>query len=73
MELFFIYHGLRMLKTNGLLVYVTSSNIMRSGLSYQGEKDRIGELAELVDAYRLPPVFRHSDVPTDIIILRKLT
>jgi len=71
METFFIYHGLRMLKSGGLLVYVTSSNIIRSGSAYQGEKEQISELAELVDAYRLPPVFRHSQVPTDIIILRK--
>ena len=71
METFFIYHGLRMLKEDGLLVYVTSSNIIRSGLSYQKQKDHISELADLVDAYRLPPVFRYSKVPTDIIILRK--
>lgn len=71
METFFIYQGLRMLKAGGLLVYVTSSNIIRSGIAYQGEKQQISEIAELVDAYRLPPVFRHSMVPTDILILRK--
>jgi type I restriction-modification system DNA methylase subunit len=71
METFFIYHGLRLLKPGGLLVYVTSSNIIRSGISYQKEKEQMAELAELVDAYRLPPVFRHSQVPTDIIILKK--
>lgn len=72
MEFFFMYYGLKMLKPGGLLVYLTSSNIMRSGIMYQGEKDTIGEIANLVDAYRLPPVFKFSQVPTDIIILKKL-
>jgi len=30
------------------------------------------EVAELLDAYRLPPVFRHSQVPTDILVLQKV-
>ena len=72
MEFFFMYYGVKMLKPGGLLVYLTSSNIMRSGITYQGEKETIGQIAELVDAYRLPPVFKFSQVPTDIIILRKL-
>lgn len=72
METFFIYKSLQVLKPGGLLVFVTSSNIIRSGISYQKEKAKIEELAELVDAYRLPPVFRFSQVPTDIIILKKL-
>lgn len=71
LETFFIYKSLQLLKPGGLLVFVTSSNIMSSGISYQGEKDRIGELAELVDAYRLPPVFKNTQISTDIIILRK--
>lgn len=71
MELFFIYQGLRLLKAGGLLVYVTSSNILRNGISYHGEKQAIGKLAELKDAYRLPPVFQSSQVPTDIIILKR--
>lgn len=71
LETFFMYKSLQLLKPGGLLVFVTSSNIMRSGISYQNEKDQIGELAILVDAYRLPPVFKHSQVPTDIIILKR--
>tara|TARA_R110001592_G_scaffold43005_1_gene139501 strand:- start:27076 stop:27831 length:756 start_codon:yes stop_codon:yes gene_type:complete len=70
-ETFFMFKSLQLLKRGGLLVFVTSSNIMRSGVSYQGEKEKISELADLVDAYRLPPVFKHSQVPTDIIILRR--
>jgi type I restriction-modification system DNA methylase subunit len=70
-ELFFMYYGLKLLKPGGLLVYLTSSNFLRNGISYNSEKDSIGKLAELVDAYRLPPVFRFSEVPTDIIVLKR--
>jgi type I restriction-modification system DNA methylase subunit len=70
-ELFFMYYGLKLLKSGGLLVYLTSSNFLRNGISYNSEKSSIGEVADLMDAYRLPPVFRFSEVPTDIIILKK--
>lgn len=70
-ELFFMYQGLRLLKKGGLLVYLTSSNFMRNGISYNSDKLELQSLAELVDAYRLPPVFKSSQVPTDIVIFRK--
>lgn len=70
-ELFFLYYGLKLLKPEGLLIYLTSSNFLRNGISYNSEKKEIGKIAELMDAYRLPPVFRFSEVPTDIIVLKK--
>jgi type I restriction-modification system DNA methylase subunit len=70
-ELFFMYYGLKLLESGGLLVYLTSSNFIRNGILYNSEKDSIGLLADFVDAYRLPPVFRFSEVPTDIIVLKK--
>ncbi|HBG69672.1 MAG: adenine-specific DNA methylase [Bacteroidetes bacterium GWF2_43_63] len=70
-ELFFLYYGLKLLKPGGLLIYITSSNFLRNGISYNHEKDSIGQLAELMDAYRLPAVFRFSEVPTDIIVLKR--
>ncbi len=70
-ELFFVYYGLKLLAPGGLLVYIISSNFLRNGISYNSEKEQIGMLADLVDAYRLPPVFRFSEVPVDIIVLRK--
>ena len=70
-ELMFMYYGMKVLNPGGLLVYLTSSNFLRNGISYNKEKQEIGKLAELVDAYRLPPVFRFSQVPTDIIVLRR--
>ncbi len=70
-ELFFVYYGLQLLAPGGLLIYLISSNFLRNGISYNTEKNEIGKIAELVDAYRLPPVFRFSEVPVDIIVLRK--
>ncbi len=70
-ELMFMYYGMRLLKPGGLLVFITSSNFLRNGFSYNREKAEIGKLADLVEAYRLPPVFRFSSVPTDIIVLKR--
>lgn len=70
-EIFFMYYGLRLLKEGGLLIYLTSSNFLRNGITYNSEKEEIGKLAELVDAYRLPPVFKSSQVPVDIIIFKR--
>ncbi len=70
-ELFFMFYGLKMLKTGGLLVYLTSSNFLRNGISYNEEKEEIGKIADILDAYRLPPVFRFSQVPIDILVLKR--
>jgi len=70
-EQFFMYYGLKLLKSGGLLIYLTSSNFIRNGISYQQTKNELGQIADLVDAYRLPPVFRFSQVPTDILIFKK--
>lgn len=70
-EQFFMYYGLQLLKPGGLLVYLTSSNFLRNGLTYSKAKDEIGKFAELTDAYRLPPLFRFSQVPVDIIVLKR--
>lgn len=71
-ELFFYYHGLRMLKPGGLLIYIAGSNVLRNGYTYNDEKRAMQDLGcELLDAYRLPPVFDYSEVPTDILVLRK--
>lgn len=72
LETFFMKKGLELLKKGGLLVYITGSNFMRNGSSYNIEKEVIGKMAELVEAYRLPKVFKNTQVPTDIIVLRKL-
>ena len=70
-EMFFMYQGLRLLKKDGLLVFITASSFMRNKDTYEHEKKKIGELAEFVDAYRMPKVFKNTDVPTDILIFRR--
>jgi type I restriction-modification system DNA methylase subunit len=70
-ELFFMYQGLQLLKPGGLMVYLTGSNFLRNGISYQSEKLELEKLADIVDAYRLPPVFKFSKVPTDIIVFKR--
>jgi hypothetical protein len=66
-----MHQGLQLLKPGGLLVYLTGSNFLRNGISYQSEKLLMEKLADILDAYRLPPVFRYSKVPTDIIVLKR--
>jgi hypothetical protein len=70
-EMFFMYYGLQLLKKGGLLIYLTSSNFLRNGITYSSEKKEIGRIAELVDAHRLPPVFKNSKVPVDIIVFKR--
>ena len=70
-ELFFMHYGLQLLKPGGIMVYLTGSNFLRNGITYQSEKLEIEKLADIVDAYRLPPVFKFSKVPTDIIVLKR--
>jgi hypothetical protein len=71
-ELYFMYYGLKMLKKGGLLIYITSSNFLRNGNTHDKAKHEIGKLCNLLDAYRLPPVFKASKVPTDIIVLKRI-
>ena len=70
-ELFFMHYGLQLLKPGGIMVYVTGSNFLRNGITYQSEKLELEKLADIMDAYRLPPVFKFSKVPTDIIVLKR--
>jgi type I restriction-modification system DNA methylase subunit len=70
-ELFFMYYGMRLLRQGGLMVYITSSSFIRNGISYQGEKYELEAIADLIDAYRLPPVFQASQVPTDILVFKR--
>ena len=70
-ELFFMYQGLQLLKPGGLMVYLTGSNFLRNGITYQSEKLEMEKIADILDAYRLPPVFKFSKVPTDIIVFKR--
>lgn len=70
-EQFFMLKSLQLLKKGGILVFITGSNFMRNDKTYSHEKNLISEYAEFVDAYRMPKVFKNTDVPTDILIFRR--
>jgi len=44
---------------------------LRNGITYQTEKAELEKVCDIMDAYRLPPVFKYSQVPTDIIVLKR--
>jgi len=70
-EMFFMYKCLQLLRPKGLLIFITSTNFISTGSAYQDKKQIIGEVAELIDAYRLPSVFERTEICTDIIVLQK--
>lgn len=70
-ELFFMYYGLKLLKPGGLLIYLTASNFLRNGITYNSEKSEISKLANLIDAYRLPSFFEATTYSTDILIFKR--
>jgi type I restriction-modification system DNA methylase subunit len=71
-EIFFMYYGLQLLKPGGLLIYITASAFLRNGDSYNAAKEELEKICTLVDAYRLPPVFKASRVPTDILVFKRV-
>ena len=71
-EHFFILQTLYLLKKGGLGVYLIPSSFLRNGANYNEIKKQIFEIAEFVDAYRLPSnIFEKTQIGTDILILRK--
>lgn len=71
-EHFFILQTLYLLKKGGLGVYLIPSSFLRNGIAYNDIKRQIFEIAEFVDAYRLPSnIFEKTQIGTDILILRK--
>lgn len=71
-EIFFLYAGLRLLKPGGILVYLTASNFLRNGNKYNQIKQEVIKVGEMVDAYRMPKVFRRTGVPTDIMVWKRI-
>lgn len=69
-EEYFIKRGLDMTNEGGYLVYVVNSSFLKT-LGSRG-KQKIAELGELVEAYRLPEnAFDDTSIGTDIVIFRK--
>ncbi len=71
-EFLFVYLGLKLLKKNGLLIFVVSQNFMNNGGMYNKMKEEILKLGSFVTAFRLPNgVFSSTEVGTDIVIFRR--
>jgi type I restriction-modification system DNA methylase subunit len=71
-EFFFMYYAAKLLRPGGLLIYITSSNFIRTGGSHQIHKEKVLELLNVVGAYRMPNKFMElTDVGTDILFFRK--
>ncbi len=71
-EHFFIEYSMKLVKQNGLGVFVVPSSFLRNGNTYNSVKERIFAECKLVDAYRLPAnIFKHTQIGTDIIVLQK--
>lgn len=71
-EFFFLYYCAKLLKPGGLLMFVTASNFIRTGLSYQPSKEKALELLKFERAYRMPNEFMElTEVGADILIFRK--
>lgn len=70
-EFFFLLKSLSVLKKGGVLVFLTASNWLRNGHLYQPLKEHCESIATLETAYRTPPVFKNTGVPTDILVYIK--
>lgn len=69
-EHYFILRGLDVLKSGGLLVFVSTANLFLK--DYDKAKDQILNRADLVDAYLLPSTtFSKTKVNTSLIVLKK--
>ncbi len=71
-EFLFVLLGLKLLKKDGILVYIVSQNFMNNGAMYNNMKEEILKIGEFITSFRLPNgVFSTTDVGTDIIIFKK--
>lgn len=71
-ELFFLYAGLMLLRKGGVLVFLTSSTFLRNGHKYNELKNELIRVGKMVDAYRMPKVFRRTGVPTDVMVWKRI-
>jgi hypothetical protein len=69
-ETYFIKRSLDTLKENGILTFIVPSGFLDGKVSVA--KQQIGQMAELLDAYRLSEnTFEDTSIGTDIIVMRK--
>lgn len=71
-EEYFMHRSLDAVEEGGIVAMVVPSAFLRKGMTEA--KERIFAKAELLEAYRLPNgSFAHTDIGTDLVILRKNT
>lgn len=71
-EFFFMWYGLKLLKKDGLLVYIVPQNFINTGFNaYSKQKEAILKVGELIDAYEMGGLFKDTKVPTHILVFRK--
>ena len=71
-EGFFIWLALQKVKQGGLVIFIINSLWLQNGNLYNYQKEQIGKIGELIDAYRLPnKTFKDTDIATDIVVFRK--
>lgn len=69
---YFIWAGLNLLNSGGLLCFIIPSGFLDNNSSYETLKDELAAQADLLDAYRLPrSVFDFTQIQTDIVLFRK--
>jgi type I restriction-modification system DNA methylase subunit len=69
---YFIWAGIELLKSGGLLVMIIPSGLLSTGNKYEAFKDVIYAKADLMAAYRLPEkVFDYTQYQTDIVVFKK--
>ena len=69
---YFIEKGIELLLPGGLLVFIIPSTFLDNDGGYNYFKKQLFNKCDLLDAYRLPEsVFEHTQIQTDIIVLKK--
>jgi type I restriction-modification system DNA methylase subunit len=69
---YFMWAGIKLLKPGGLCIMIVPSDFLQNASSYERVKRDIYEMADLVDAYRMPSgLFDFTQITTDILVFKK--
>ena len=71
-EQLFIKQSMKLVKKDGLGVFLLPSSFLRNGNTYNQFKQGLFQECKLVDAYRMPNnIFKDTSYATDIVVLQK--
>lgn len=68
---YMLMRGVDVLVPGGLLVFIMPNTFMSNDGSFDDFKELLFSKADLLDAYRLPSVFEHTEIGTDLLVLKK--